>query len=349
MKDLKFNNMHILWGVLPIIVALISVVTIDQLSQIGQIFAIQDIKALDTGAPDMRKAYEVSFRLFLISVMFVYFITATLIIGYTLFDLWRSFKVTRLWPFVASLLCVVLLGYIIHINIGNAQYQIIFGSSAENVKLTDFLVGHENTKKIPFYENSINIINDRAFHNFNKIYDLGNYIISLGLWAIVVGAISCLAQPNGKSTSKIDDDIAALKKLDSYLLLAAIMMVGSIVYVVAWMSWPSFVFDPKGDQLKAFKAVVKSMAILFGITYSIFIASYYIPIRLILLNRLPKEIKVERAAPLTKTRLAKDGGKSTFAWIPSMMSTTQAQKEFYSAALKIASPILAAWLSANLV
>ena len=76
------------------------------------------------------------------------------------------------------------------------------------------------------------------------------------------------------------------------------------------------------------------------------IAAYFIPIRSILIERLSVETRIQRRQKSKK--IQKDNEKDMhpfFAWISSLIGTSDHQKQFYSFILKILSPSIVAWIT----
>lgn len=342
MKNFTFKSKYMLWSLIPIFIFIVSELILTKIGAVGHVFSVPKIT-------EIHKANEVSKQLFMVVSTLVFFIGATLVTIYAFADLRRRFKPPQMWPFILGFLFAIIAFLykqpdIIFPTISNSDhplmhYHEIFGLVADCSQVT-------------FYEKALNSLNGGLFDNFKLIYQIGGALLAFGLWAVISGSISCLATPVVNESTY--DPSSELVRLDHYLFLAAILLVTGIIYVVSWLSLPEVLFPVEANckndstcilQIKAFKNIVNSMAIYAGITFSMVIASYYIPIRYMVLAKMPKE-DLEKRNVIEVDDEADEGGK--FSSIIRVVARTKAQKEFYAATLKIASPIIAAWLTTYL-
>jgi len=131
-------------------------------------------------------------------------------------------------------------------------------------------------------------------------------IFVLGGLGAIVAAISCLADPVRSRPPWARQALRRLqrRRLRRYLNLAAAIMTTGLLFMVAWMRWPAFVYG--GAPHAAYVAHVNALALYFGVYYSAVIASYYIPIVVILRNREARELLGRDVAP-TDVGLADPG------------------------------------------
>ena len=246
-----------------------------------------------------------------------------IIIIYVVNDLRRRFAFKLLWPFIIAFFMA--LGAGLHVGFGWAPLSgFVEGQSWGYLKV--FGVGTEEPQVL-FFQQVIDTVDTSIFEKFLEIFKYSSLTLSLGLWAVISGAASCLGVPkNGAPEGYYSKQ---LEKLDYYLFLSAIMMVGSVIYMVAWLSWPGFIFQGHkelANQSDAFNNIVKSTAIFFGLTFSAVIASFYIPIRYILMANMPKEEMDKRNLVDNETVPDGDGGK--FSGIIKMVARTQGAERF---------------------
>jgi|GEM_PF-3190439 len=93
--------------------------------------------------------------------------------------------------------------------------------------------------------------------------------------ALVLGAISCLAVGGGRRRLRWR---AQAQRLNTYLFLAAAMLVAGLLFMAALLHWPGY--SHTGTAAVAYQAHVSAWVLYWGIVYSLFIASYYVPIAL---------------------------------------------------------------------
>lgn len=102
---------------------------------------------------------------------------------------------------------------------------------------------------------------------------------------VIVGTISCLAEPVRTRPPWARRALRRLqrRRLQRYLNLAAAVMSTGLLFMVAWMRWPSFAYA--GEAHDAYVAHVNALALYFGVYYSAVIASYYVPVAAIMQSR----------------------------------------------------------------
>lgn len=94
--------------------------------------------------------------------------------------------------------------------------------------------------------------------------------------ALVLGTILCLARegPRGGAVSP-----RQLARLKTYLYLSAVALVTGLLFLSALLRWPSAAF---GAPNSPYMAHANALVIYWGATYSVLIASYYLPVALTL-------------------------------------------------------------------
>lgn len=120
------------------------------------------------------------------------------------------------------------------------------------------------------------------FEWFNKLNGAQLYLLLLILPAIVLGAISCLA-------GLPDMARAQAKRLDTYMYLAAGLLVCGLLFLSAILRWPGYAF--READLASYTAHVSGYVLYWGVTYSLVIAAFYVPVAVLLSNairQLPK-------------------------------------------------------------
>lgn len=99
------------------------------------------------------------------------------------------------------------------------------------------------------------------------------YFLALISPALVLGAISCLGKP--AIATRADCRFQA-KRLNTTLYLTATLFVSGLLFLSALLHWPEYAFKPESG----YSAHVDAFVLYWGVTYSLFIASYYVPVAL---------------------------------------------------------------------
>lgn len=114
---------------------------------------------------------------------------------------------------------------------------------------------------------------------------LARIVLMLGAVLVVVGAVSCLASPLESAT--IEEKRAFLERqhlrFRLYINAVAALMVTAIAFQLAWTRWPQALL--KEPAAKAFSAHVDAFALYSGISLSLVIASFAIPVAAVLHER----------------------------------------------------------------
>lgn len=105
--------------------------------------------------------------------------------------------------------------------------------------------------------------------------------------SIILATVSCLAEPIRSRPPWAHGALRRLqrRRLRRYLNFAAALMTAGLLFMVAWMRWPGFVYSGAPSQVSAYVAHINALALYFGVFYSALIASYYVPVAAILQNR----------------------------------------------------------------
>lgn len=111
------------------------------------------------------------------------------------------------------------------------------------------------------------------FRLFELLNSTQRYALALLTPALVFGAISCLAMPANPTK---EDCRRQSDRLNTYLYLSAGTLVVGLVFLAAMLRWPGYGLT--GPAAEAWRAHVDAYLLYWGITYSILIASYYVPI-----------------------------------------------------------------------
>jgi hypothetical protein len=116
-------------------------------------------------------------------------------------------------------------------------------------------------------------IDATLFQLFQGLNGAQRYFLALLTPALVLGSISCLAMPPRPTKS---DCRRQADRLNTYLYLSAATLVIGLIFLAAMLRWPAYGLNEA--QAKAYGAHVDAYVLYWGITYSILIASYYVPV-----------------------------------------------------------------------
>lgn len=329
MKHFKIRARDMLWVVPPLGIYLISELVRGQLGFNGVIFDISQDHAL-LGAEETQR------RIFFIAATLVFIATTLAIAAYTFVDLAKRFKFRELAKFffvlgVVAVGAVVTLLYPTDVFVNSYE---VFGKT-------------RGAPEAPlFFEAALNRSNPALFGKFMILFKATGAALILGIGCVLFGGVSCISEAFGSEAVPSNSKDSPLGRLDSYMFMCAILMVIGLTWYVAQLNWPSYIFAEDEAQLKAYSDIVEGVTIFTGITYSLVIAAFYIPVRKRIIAALPEDLKIEREQK--QAALTPEGAKPlhpALAWLPRLTATTQSQREFYSYAFKIAAPVLTAWAS----
>ena len=346
-KHTKLNKRAFLIFLGPTLVYFVSEILRGSFGRNGVIFDVPPIFS-----PEMY-VEETQRRIFVFTMAVIFIVTTIAITYATLRDLRKRFGLQQVFILLLPVLLIFIGG--VFVTSGSSAY---IANSYEM-----FGVVNVNDKQVGFFEavlgritQSGHILNDPAipglnlFEQFEILFQKWTPIaLTIGVWAVISGAISCLSIPDQKENES-DNLQEAFERLEHYLLLSAILLASGIVFYMSWMSWPGFIVTGDEIQTKAYNGIVRGMTIFTGVTYSLMIASFYIPIRLIILGRLKalgkNQMHVAEGGDVT--RKADPNVHPLLGKVQSLIGLKQSQKEFYAYLFKITSPVIVAWVSSFL-
>jgi hypothetical protein len=136
------------------------------------------------------------------------------------------------------------------------------------------------------------------------LVDIFRVALVLGAGAVIVGTISCLAVPAQSLRPARRAALRAVqrRRLDTYLYASAVLLVSGLFFIDSCMRWPA----PFSTQPDLYAEHVNALMLSDGIMYSTIIASYYIPVAL-LLRHAPASAQTDgeqAAAPGQKDNLS---------------------------------------------
>ena len=106
----------------------------------------------------------------------------------------------------------------------------------------------------------------------------------LAISALIFGAIACLAEiaPRPGKKEELDHWEQQSEWLNTYLYASAFLLACGLVFINAFLLWPSYALL----QAEAFKAHVGALVAFYGFTYTVMLASFYIPVATLLSSKV---------------------------------------------------------------
>ncbi len=122
---------------------------------------------------------------------------------------------------------------------------------------------------------------------FNRILDIVNVLAGLAVGALIVGMILCLET---RESDDVEEEAALLaqnlRQMRQQLYLSSLVLTFGIFFATSWMYWPiSLVLDA---ERSAYSSVILATALFTGTYFSLLILSFYLPVALILDDRVRK-------------------------------------------------------------
>jgi hypothetical protein len=170
------------------------------------------------------------------------------------------------------------------------------------------------------------------FAQFELILMLCRIALMLGAAVIIVGGVSCLVRP----TAQLDGEAERVfidrqrQRLRAYVDTAAALMVVALLFGFAWMRWPLILLD--GTAAQNHIAHINAMAVFNGVSLSLVIAAFAIPVNMALMDRA-RMLPAVDAAPGSATPLLGEGflgsaGKLLVVLAPSLAGAIPALIDF---------------------
>lgn len=132
-----------------------------------------------------------------------------------------------------------------------------------------------------------------AFFVMDWLLHQTNWISALAVSAVIVGMILCLAGSNGPlgTAAEIAEEGARLreaqKQIRRYLYLAGLLLSIGMIMGLAWMKWPAELIVDQGMRAEFLK-LVDAISLYRGVSYSVLILSFYMPVSLLLMYQIER-------------------------------------------------------------
>lgn len=141
-------------------------------------------------------------------------------------------------------------------------------------------------------ESSLPCDGDGAFAGMEYLLDKANHVTSLAAAAVIAGMVLALSRPHRPyllSARGLAAEAEILKRAQDassrYLYCAGILLSLGMVLVLSWMKWPGQMIAD--DTLRAqHMGLVDAISLYRGVSYSVLILSFYMPVSLILMVRI---------------------------------------------------------------
>lgn len=127
-----------------------------------------------------------------------------------------------------------------------------------------------------------------AFYIMDTLTETTNDIAGVTSVCIVLGMILALARPvggPGTPEAKVRALHYSQGVVRRYLYFAGLLLSAGMLMNIAWMSWPTAMITD-GELRKTHAELVRSISLYRGVSYSLLILSYYMPVSLILMLKI---------------------------------------------------------------
>ncbi|MEO1640923.1 MAG: hypothetical protein AAFU41_16935 [Pseudomonadota bacterium] len=119
---------------------------------------------------------------------------------------------------------------------------------------------------------------------FNRMFDIINIAAGLGVGALVVGMILCLAaQPDDGVSARATQLRRNTHRMQRQLYISGVVLTFGILFAISWMRWPLSLAS--GEGAEQYGTVVSAALLYTGVYFSLLILSFYMPVALILDGR----------------------------------------------------------------
>jgi hypothetical protein len=191
-----------------------------------------------------------------------------------IFCLTYFFQSLRL--FERKSLRTLVVAYAILAIVGLVLVGLGFAGEANRAVADDFI---RNALNLPIHNPphpgpfDLILFNGTEFDLLQGMNSFQRYVLALLTPGLVLGSISCLAMPARKT---VDDCRRQADRLSNYLYLSAAVLVAGLIFLAAMLRWPGY--GLAAPAALAYNAHVDAYVFYWGVTYSILIASFYVPI-----------------------------------------------------------------------
>lgn len=120
------------------------------------------------------------------------------------------------------------------------------------------------------------------FQELRQLVTWQRWCLAAALIAVVIGSILCLGQrqPNDHDPHEVQVQVS---RLNTVLYLAAFMLVGGLFFLSAFLHYPTFALSKENATL--YGEAAKMIVMFYAVSFSLLIASFYLPAAAILNGR----------------------------------------------------------------
>lgn len=181
-----------------------------------------------------------------------------------------------------------------------------------------------------------------AYFGMEYLLDKANHVTSLAAAAVIAGMVLALSRPHPPELLS-DTGLAAEAEIlrqsqdmaSRYLYCSGILLSVGMVLVLSWMKWPGqLIADP--TLRDRHMELVNAISLYRGVSYSVLILSYYMPVSLILM------VRIDRFHKAVAAHGSPDVGDTVRGFDINRIASLDAFKKIVA----IVSPILASALGA---
>ena len=134
--------------------------------------------------------------------------------------------------------------------------------------------------------------NRGAYFALKYLLDHANIFSSLAAAAVIAGMVLSLSNKASAGTkghsslvSEAQTLQAAQDTVQRYLYCSGILLTTGMVLVLSWMKWPSDMIGDEATRI-AHDSMLTSLSMFRGVTYTVLILSFYLPVSLLLKTRI---------------------------------------------------------------
>ena len=132
-----------------------------------------------------------------------------------------------------------------------------------------------------------------AFSAMKELLSVIDMLAAFGASGAILGTILTLSRPMPRPDVKTEEGLAlaaralhgAKEASKRYVYCSGLMLTSGMTVLIAWMNWPAAMIADTAVRT-AYIELVGSVSLMIGVSYSLLILSYYMPVTLILAIRI---------------------------------------------------------------
>ncbi len=292
----------------------------------------------NTVVVDPAPLLELTARYRFLSAWFFYFAVCTIFIAIFFSELWSQHSPKSAVHILLGLVAVVAFTMVFNTLepewMGSFEAYELLGKS--------LFVDALSPGRLRACETSLACGNEGAFHGMEYLLDKANHITSLAAAAVIAGMVLALARPHRPyllSSKGLAAEAEILRRAQDtssrYLYCSGILLSIGMVLLLSWMKWPGQMIADS-EMRGRHAELVNAISLYRGVSYSVLILSYYMPVSLILM------VRIERFHRAVTAHGSPAIGTQVVGFDINRIASLEAFKKI----IAIASPILASALGA---